>query len=297
MANNGAGGGGGGFPGDSNWTFGSFTSGGWQVWTERKGDVARALLYLDIRYEGGNHGSTGVSEPDLILTDNESLIDSSNTGSNESVAYMGLLSVLLQWHADDPVDNYERNGNDVIYSFQGNRNPFIDHPEWVDCLYSGNCGPPAAAGSFCFGDGSGTPCPCGNSGIAGRGCENSFFFVGAEIATNGSSSLMAGDLRLDVFGSVPSQPGLFFQGTAALNGGQGVPFGDGLRCVGGAVIRLQVAFANGFGDTSTTANVGLVGGATAGSTMHYQWWYRDPASSPCGNGFNLSQAYEVLWEL
>ncbi|HIG11882.1 MAG: endonuclease [bacterium] len=297
VANNGAGGGGGGFPGDSNWTFGSFTSGGWQVWTERKGDVARALLYLDIRYEGGNHGSTGVSEPDLILTDNESLIDSSNTGSNESVAYMGLLSVLLQWHADDPVDNYERNGNDVIYSFQGNRNPFIDHPEWVDCLYSGNCGPPAAAGSFCFGDGSGTPCPCGNSGIAGRGCENSFFFVGAEIATNGSSSLMAGDLRLDVFGSVPSQPGLFFQGTAALNGGQGVPFGDGLRCVGGAVIRLQVAFANGFGDTSTTANVGLVGGATAGSTMHYQWWYRDPASSPCGNGFNLSQAYEVLWEL
>ncbi len=137
--NYGQGGGSGVYPGNSNWTSGSFASGTWETWGARRGDVARALLYLDVRYEGGVHGGTGAPEPDLILTDNESLIASSNTGSNGSVGYMGMLSVLLQWHAEDPVDSLELWRNDVIYSYQGNRNPFIDNPQWVDCIFSGNC--------------------------------------------------------------------------------------------------------------------------------------------------------------
>ena len=100
--NNGNGGGSGIYPGNSNWTEGSFTNGTWEIWGERRGDVARAMFYMDIRYEGGTHGVTGVSEPDLILTDDQSLIAASNTGSNESVAYMGIRSVLYQWHLDDP---------------------------------------------------------------------------------------------------------------------------------------------------------------------------------------------------
>ncbi len=144
----GRGGGSGSYPGNSNWTEGSFTQGTWQTWGGRQGDVARALLYMDVRYEGGSHGVTGHSEPDLVLTDTESFIDSSNTGSNESVAYMGMLSVLLQWHYADPVDSREVYRNEVVYSFQGNRNPFIDHPEWVACVFESQCGsdstPPAA---------------------------------------------------------------------------------------------------------------------------------------------------------
>ncbi len=100
--NNGRGGGTGVYPGNSNWTSGFFTQGTWETWIGRRGDVARALMYMDVRYEGGTHGGTGVSEPDLILTDNEALIDASNTGNNESVAYMGMLSVLLEWHHQDP---------------------------------------------------------------------------------------------------------------------------------------------------------------------------------------------------
>ncbi len=135
----GRGGGSGVYPGNSNWTEGSFTQGTWQTWDGRKGDVARALLYMDVRYEGGLHGVTGHAEPDLVLTDTESLIDSSNTGVNESVAYMGMLSVLLQWHADDPVDSREVWRNEVVYTYQGNRNPFIDHPEWVACVFESVC--------------------------------------------------------------------------------------------------------------------------------------------------------------
>lgn len=133
QAHAGAGGGSGVFPGNSNWADGSI----WQTWGKLKGDVARALLYMDVRYEGGVHGDTGAAEPDLRLTDNLDLI--TTTGSNASVAYMGLLAVLLQWHEQDPVTEAERLRNDVIYSYQGNRNPFIDHPEWVVCVFQNIC--------------------------------------------------------------------------------------------------------------------------------------------------------------
>ncbi|MCH2101165.1 MAG: endonuclease [Planctomycetes bacterium] len=138
-ANNGVGGGSGIYPGNSNWARGSGSGGAWEVWHDRRGDIARALFYLDMRYEGGAHGKTGANEPDLILTDNQALIASSNTGKNESVAYMGYLTTLLQWHAQDPPDAKEIARNAVVQSFQGNRNPFIDHPEWIACLYSNDC--------------------------------------------------------------------------------------------------------------------------------------------------------------
>jgi endonuclease I len=78
-----------------------------------------------------------VAEPDLRLTDNLSLVTTSN--GNASVAYMGQLSVLLQWHAEDPVTEAERLRNDAIQSYQGNRNPFVDNPQWVACIYQNVC--------------------------------------------------------------------------------------------------------------------------------------------------------------
>ncbi|HOX24390.1 MAG TPA: endonuclease [Candidatus Krumholzibacteria bacterium] len=101
----------------------------WETWSGRRGDVARAILYMDVRYEGDG------TEPDLIATDDLDLIVSCQTGDNEPIGYMGLVSVLLLWHEEDPVDQRELARNDVVYQFQHNRNPFIDHPEWVDLLY------------------------------------------------------------------------------------------------------------------------------------------------------------------
>lgn len=133
---NGRGGGSGVYPGNSNWLRGSGASGTWEQWSDRKGDVARAMFYLDVRYEGGRHAS-GATEPDLILTDNVTQIAASATGQNESIAYFGLRLTLLAWHRQDPVDAAEMRRNDVVFGFQGNRNPFIDNPDWVECLFLG----------------------------------------------------------------------------------------------------------------------------------------------------------------
>ncbi len=295
QSNNGAGGGSGTYVGNSNWT----ESGGlgkWETWVGRRGDVARALLYMDVRYEGGTHGSTGHSEPDLILTDNLNLVSSSNTGNNLSVAYMGRLSVLLQWHAEDPPDAFELGGHEVVYGFQGNRNPFIDHPEWVDCIFNGTCSTGAMAPTpFCFGDGTGAPCPCANTGAAGHGCGNSSAATGSLLSSSGTHSLGAQDLVLQAFDSVPNSPGLFFSGLNEVASGQGAPFGDGLRCAGGQIKRLQVVVAGFFGDAATTLPIDQLEPLAPGDTRYYQWWYRDNNSLPCGTPFNLSNGLKVDW--
>jgi len=98
----------------------------WEVRDAEKGDVARVMFYLDVRYSGD-----AVDELDLELTDNTSLIQS---GSR----YMGKLSTLIEWHMGDPVDEKERTRNDAIYNnIQYNRNPFVDHPDWVFSIWGG----------------------------------------------------------------------------------------------------------------------------------------------------------------
>lgn len=132
--NNDEGGGSGVYPGNSNWTDGVV----WEVWSSKKGDLARALLYMDVRYEGGLNGITNSPEPDLVLTDNPALIQP--TGNNTSgTAYMGLLSVILAWNDADPPSDRERLRNEIVFGYQHNRNPFIDHPEWADCVFLNLC--------------------------------------------------------------------------------------------------------------------------------------------------------------
>ena len=148
--------------------------------------------------------------------------------------------------------------------------------------------------AFCSGDGSGAACPCNNSAAAGEGCANGTG-AGAKLSSSGSTSVSAGDLVLAGSQLVPGQPGLYFQGNNAVSSGAGAVFGDGLRCAGGGVVRLQVRIADGSGASATSVNVASVGGAAAGTTRRYQLWYRDPASSPCGTGFNLSNGVEVVF--
>jgi endonuclease I len=87
----------------------------------KKGEIARALLYMDVRY-----GSSDRLSPDFKLTD------------CPRVPYvdMGYLSQMLQWHFDNPptAEEIERN-NKVCTNWQGNRNPFVDYPELASVLY------------------------------------------------------------------------------------------------------------------------------------------------------------------
>lgn len=86
-----------------------------------KGDVARMILYMAVRYEGTD------GWPDLEPND---------AVTNGSAPYHGRLSVLKQWNEQDPPSASEKRRNDVIYtSYQRNRNPFIDHPEWVEAIW------------------------------------------------------------------------------------------------------------------------------------------------------------------
>ncbi|MGL5850771.1 MAG: endonuclease I family protein, partial [Phycicoccus sp.] len=86
-----------------------------------RGDVARMLFYMAVRYNGDD------GFEDLELDD----------GVGASAPLLGDLSVLLAWNAADPVDAVEMRRNDRIYDdWQGNRNPFIDHPEWAASIWS-----------------------------------------------------------------------------------------------------------------------------------------------------------------
>ncbi|MCF6214194.1 MAG: endonuclease [Flavobacteriaceae bacterium] len=88
-----------------------------------KGDVARMLFYMAVRYEGEN------GEPDLELTENIPV-------NTDKSPLHGKLSTLLAWHLADPVDDWERNRNTIIFNnYQHNRNPFIDFPEMVDYIW------------------------------------------------------------------------------------------------------------------------------------------------------------------
>ncbi|GAA2001523.1 endonuclease [Nocardioides kribbensis] len=93
----------------------------WEPRDADKGDVARMIFFMSVRYEGGD------GFPDLEVNDRV---------ANGTAPLHGKLSTLLRWNAEDPPSAFEMRRNDVIYErFQFNRNPFIDHPEWADAIW------------------------------------------------------------------------------------------------------------------------------------------------------------------
>ena len=147
---------------------GCYTSNTQWIWEPRpevKGDVARMLFYMAVRYEGGS------GEPDLELVD---YLPPSNTQD----PIHAVLSTLLQWHNSDPVDAFEMNRNEVVFTYQGNRNPFIDNPSWVCDIWGGDC---SGAGS---GSGSGGVATIENfDNFSGGGSYQSGTFTGQDGST------------------------------------------------------------------------------------------------------------------
>lgn len=167
----------------------------------------------------------------------------------------------------------------------------------------GSLGLGPAGTAFCFGIG----CPCANDDPA-AGCAHGSG-SGARLDAGGQADLSADTLVLLVSGSVPGQAGVFFQGTLAA---AGLPFGDGLLCGGGALIRLFYVVADASGCAASDGSCGILigggplpisthpeqtgpGAVAPGATRFYQYWYRDSHGSPCGTGFGLSNGLLVTW--
>ena len=160
-------------------------------------------------------------------------------------------------------------------------------------IFASTLGGPGTA--YCFGDGTGTACPCGNSGAAGNGCSNSANPNGANLSASGTASVAADSLIL-VGTGMPNASCLYFQGTAQMS----AVFGDGLRCVGGTVIRLGIELNvaggsqyPGAGDPSISVR-GLV--PAAGGVRDYQCWYRNAAAFCTPSSFNLSNGLSIDWQ-
>lgn len=92
---------------------------------EFKGDIARAHLYFATRYEGN-----GIQNYNYVMFN----------GTKDQVFTNTFLRIMLTWHQMDPVSPREIAINETIYEYQGNRNPFIDHPEWAMKIWEGVLG-------------------------------------------------------------------------------------------------------------------------------------------------------------
>lgn len=151
---------------------------------------------------------------------------------------------------------------------------------------------------FCSGDGTAAPCPCNAVASVGAGCPNSAG-SGATLVPSGTASVGNDTLTLSGTHVPLNTPTLAFQGSSAANSGLGVPFGEGLRCAGGTLIRLAVKYAGPAGDvafpTPGGTTISVRGGATAGATKYYQLWYRDLPGACTGGTFNLSNGVVTVW--
>jgi hypothetical protein len=152
--------------------------------------------------------------------------------------------------------------------------------------------------AYCFGDGSGTACPCGNAGTAGNGCASSVNAGGAHLSKSGGAHISSDTLVLQGT-NMPNSSALYFQGTTQTNGGLGSVFGDGLRCAGGSIIRLKavtnVAGASHFPGTGDPS-ISVRGMVTTPGTRTYQVWYRNAAPYCTPSTFNLTNGISIDWQ-
>jgi len=94
---------------------------------EYKGDFARTYFYMATRYEDIiSYWETNESNADAVLN-----------GTSDQVYEEWYLEMIIEWHTNDPVSQKEMDRNDAVYAIQANRNPFIDHPEFVVQIWGG----------------------------------------------------------------------------------------------------------------------------------------------------------------
>jgi len=102
------------------------TNGGWYPGDEWKGDIARIVMYMYVRYHGNG---SNISQQQCLPID---------VGFGNPVAIdPNMIDLFLNWNVEDPVSPFETNRNNVLETHQGNRNPFIDNPYLATIIWGG----------------------------------------------------------------------------------------------------------------------------------------------------------------
>ncbi len=147
--------------------------------------------------------------------------------------------------------------------------------------------------AYCLGDGSSAQCPCAGFGNAGEGCLNSSGSGGARLVGSGDPCYAIDSFQFALSGVPDGKPGiLLMAGSQVAN-----PMADGIRCVGGSMLRSQVQLTVG-GGTLFTDFSGQPFGAVAlvGAPSNFQFLYRDVANTCSGQGFNYSGGWTVTYQ-
>jgi hypothetical protein len=190
-----------------------------------------------------------------------------------------------------PVDTLQKHQCDYVYG----------------CLLKGDSTPCGQTGlAFCPCDNNNGPCyPFVPNSAPIRGCRNSLpgntggLLDATGVADRSADAAGQNQVFLNA-SSITTSSCLFFQGTTRVNNGLGTPFGDGLRCVGGNIVRLKVVAAT-FGGFATYPGPGDLPLSQkgfiplAGGTFHYQAWYRNGATYCTTDTFNLTNGYTIHW--
>ncbi len=249
--------------------------------------------FHDIRYHSGDG-------PGNVAFDGTDWVGSETGGS--------VTWNTAQTYAQNPSANAIRWGTTYNFRFDANADPIagtatfglfkVVASETAAVQVPGNASGPGS-GAYCFGDGSGTACPCGNNSTVGgnAGCLNSLGTAGS-LTVSGAASVGADTFALNG-DSMPDSSALYFQGTTQIAAGAGAVFGDGLRCAGGSITRLGT-LVNFLGSSSYPGPgdqpVSIRGGTAAGDVRTYQVWYRNAADFCTPSTFNLTNAYQAVWQ-
>ena len=178
----------------------------------------------------------------------------------------------------------------AVYDVRENDNDFNIYGQLFDAFDAGMSTP------FCFGDGSGIACPCGNSGSTGHGCGNSVNPSGAQLIAQGAASTTNDLLDLHVSGLPTTASCVFIQGSSSI---AGATYGDGIRCFAGTLVRIgvhtatngTVAYPSG-AETPITVKGGI---PATGGTRYYQVWYRNPPPFCTSATSNVTNGMAIAW--
>jgi Tol biopolymer transport system component len=293
-------------PGDTNGALDIFVRDRVSATTERvsvatNGAQANNSSYLPPSISGDGRFVAFLSDAtNLVAFDNNGFPDAfvhdrlTHVTQRVSIAFDG-----SQSNATSDIPSISSDGRYIAFaSFASNL--VLGDTTGIEDIFVRDRGATSSFTSFCFGDGIGAACPCGNTGNVGHGCQNSASTGGGLLTAFGGASLSLDTVVFTSSGELPSSTSVVLQGSSAVSPAF---FGSGLRCAGGLLKRLYTKNAMGgtmtapqMGDASISARSTALGDTiTLGATRIYQVYYRDANLTFCTGGFNVTNAIAIAW--